>query len=89
MREVITSRQNERVKALAALGEKKHRRATGRFRADGKKLFLEALSSGAEIVEVWVSEKASSAVREAVDRAIELGKIDGKAVVFASESVFE
>ncbi|MBO5939218.1 MAG: RNA methyltransferase [Clostridia bacterium] len=89
MREVITSRQNERVKALTALGEKKHRRAKGLLRADGKKLFWEAISSSAEIVEVWLSEGASDATKEAVAEAIRRGRLEERRIVYASESVFE
>ncbi|MBQ2999516.1 MAG: RNA methyltransferase [Clostridia bacterium] len=89
MREAITSRQNPRVKEISALGEKKYRKATGCFRLDGKKLFLEALSSDAEIVSVWLSEGASDAVRETVERAVDEGRLDGERLVLASESVFE
>ena len=89
MREVITSRQNGCVKALCALSEKKHRKATGLFRLDGKKLFSEALFSDAEIVEVWLSEGASETVRAAVEQAIGAGRLDELKVVFAAESVFE
>lgn len=83
------SRQNPRVKELCALNEKKHRKATGRFRLDGKKLFLEAVASNAEIVEVWLSEGASDAVREAVLREVHEGRLNEKMLIFASESVFE
>ncbi len=89
VRDVITSRQNERVKALCALVEKKHRRATGCFRVDGRKLFEEALSSHAEICEIWLSEGANDTVKQSLSEAIEEGRIDGKIVVVASESVFE
>ena len=89
MKEVITSRQNPRVKELCALGEKKHRKARGLFRLDGKKLFLEAMASGARIVEVWLSEGASDAVHTTVETAVREGRLDGQTVVVASESVFE
>ncbi len=89
MKEVITSRQNPRVKEICALGEKKHRKATGRFRLDGKKLFLEAMSADAEIVEVWLSESASDAAKEAVESAIRTGRLSLSQVTYVSESVFE
>lgn len=89
MREVITSRQNSRVKEISALGEKKYRKATGCFRLDGKKLFLEALASDAEIVEVWLSEGASEIVRETVFRKVREGWLDGEKLMLATESVFE
>lgn len=89
MREVITSRQNPRVKELCALSEKKHRKATGMFRLDGKKLFLEALVSDAELVEVWLSEGASAAVRETVLCEVREGRLDEEKLMLASESVFE
>ena len=89
MREVITSRQNPRIKELCALAEKKHRKATECFRLDGKKLFLEALESDAEIVEVWLSEGASERVRETVLREVREGRLDEKKLMLASETVFE
>ena len=89
MKEIITSRQNPRVKELCSLAEKKHRRALCRFRADGKKLFLEALTSDAEIVEVWCSEGARDDAREAISQAIGEGRLDEQRVIYASESVFE
>ena len=89
MREVITSRQNPRVKEISALGEKKYRKATGCFRLDGKKLFLEALASDAELVEVWLSEGASAAVRETVLCEVHKGRLDEEKLMLASESVFE
>ncbi|WP_219839033.1 RNA methyltransferase [Paenibacillus sp. R14(2021)] len=45
----ITSLQNEKVKAMAALLEKKHRDRTGRFLIEGVHLVLEALLAGAEV----------------------------------------
>lgn len=89
MKEVITSRQNPRVKEICALAEKKHRKATGRFRLDGKKLFLEAMSANAEILEVWLSEGATDAVREAVARAMQEGRLTEAQVTYVSENVFE
>ena len=89
MREVITSRQNPRVKEISALGEKKYRKATGCFRLDGKKLFLEALASDAEIVEVWLSEGASEIVRETVFRKVREGRLDEEKLMLATENVFE
>lgn len=45
----ITSLQNEKVKAMAALLEKKHRDRTGRFLVEGVHLVQEAFQSGAEL----------------------------------------
>ncbi|SFS45117.1 RNA methyltransferase, TrmH family [Paenibacillus sp. BC26] len=45
----ITSVQNEKVKAMAALLEKKHRDRTGRFIIEGVHLVQEALLAGADV----------------------------------------
>ncbi|SFI98354.1 RNA methyltransferase, TrmH family [Paenibacillus sp. UNC496MF] len=45
----ITSLQNEKVKAMAALLDKKHRDRSGRFLIEGVHLVLEALQAGADV----------------------------------------
>lgn len=52
----ITSRANPLIVATAALSEKKYRDRYGYFVFEGRKLFAEALSSEAEIVNVFICE---------------------------------
>jgi TrmH family RNA methyltransferase len=59
MSEVITSRDNPGVKRLAALlGGKKERSETGLFVAEGLRLSLDALRSGAKIRALYLTERA-------------------------------
>lgn len=56
MHHEITSRQNERIKAVVRLRQKKYRDKTGLFLIDGLKLFLEAFHSGAAIDSLFYTE---------------------------------
>ena len=49
---IVSSRSNERVKAIRALREKKERDATGTFFAEGRKLLSAALQTGAVFEQV-------------------------------------
>ena len=75
MKEIITSRQNPRVKEVCGLTEKKKRRQTGLFRLDGIKLFREALIVGVKIETVFLREPASTTVEETVYRAMAEGRL--------------
>jgi RNA methyltransferase, TrmH family len=57
---LVTSRQNERVKAAAKLRERKGRDAQQRFLIDGRREIGRAISAGVPIVELWVSESFAS-----------------------------
>lgn len=56
MPELITSRQNLRVKEAAKLRESRQRRKQGRFLIDGSREMSRALDAGIEIVEAFVCE---------------------------------
>ena len=54
----ITSRDNERIKhAVRLLGSAKARREEGLFIIEGARLCMDALQSGADIREVYVTER--------------------------------
>lgn len=55
--DLITSRQNEAVKRLASLDDKRTRDEEGVFAADGRKLFEEAVAIGAAIDSVYLCAK--------------------------------
>ena len=86
--EIITSRQNPRVKAACALSDKKSRKREGLFRFDGIKLFCEALGR-VNISSVFVRYPASEAIKDAVKRATDGGYLSEKNVFYVAESVFE
>lgn len=85
----ITSRQNPTVKRVCALCEKKKRYAEELFRFDGIKLFGESLECGLSIEYAVVSEGANAAVKSRVAAEIESGRLECRALLFVSESVFE
>ncbi|MBQ8330866.1 MAG: RNA methyltransferase [Clostridia bacterium] len=89
MKEVITSRQNPRVREVCGLTEKKKRREAGQFRFDGIKLFREALSRDLKLTSVFVREPASEATDALLRQAIEEGKLTEREIVWVSDSVFE
>ena len=86
--EIITSRQNPRIKEACALCDKKARRRSGSFRFDGVKLFCDCLGK-VEIDSVFVREPRSEFVERSLKKAFEGGSIDEKNVIYVSESVFE
>ena len=86
-REIITSRQNESVKAVRALADKKGRARSGLFRFDGIKLFRDALGR-ADIFTVVLREPMSVAVSAEVQGGLSRGEISEDRLLFVSESVF-
>ncbi|MBQ8849249.1 MAG: RNA methyltransferase [Clostridia bacterium] len=86
--EVITSRQNPKVKALLALSDKKGREKQGLFRFDGIKLFDDALGQ-CETVCIILRHPLSEAVQRRVDSALSSGAVTEKELIYVSEGVFE
>lgn len=77
--EVIRSRQNPRVQALARLGERKEREATGRFAIEGTRELERAMEAGVRPAEVYFCPKlfkrpegAQAVLAEAQKRGAEL-----------------
>lgn len=58
---LVTSRQNERVKAAARLRERKGRDAQERFLIDGAREIGRAVAAGIPIVELWVCDSLAGA----------------------------
>ena len=86
--EVITSRQNPKIKSIAALSEKKGREKQGLFRFDGIKLFSDALGR-VTVSSVVVRVPMSDAVEVALNEALACGAVRGEHIIYVSESVFE
>lgn len=88
MREIITSRQNSRIKDIRALSDKKGRARTGLFRYDGVKLFRDSYYT-TETVAVVLREPVSDFIWHEVEKALSEGKISEDKLLFVSESVFD
>jgi TrmH family RNA methyltransferase len=72
---LITSLQNERVKAAARLRDRRGRERQGRILIDGARELLRALRAGVRVVDVyWCEELASSADALAVLRELRSGQ---------------
>ena len=71
----ITSRDNERIKhAVRLLGSAKARREEGLFIIEGARLCMDALQSGADIREVYVTEAAAKRYEDEVQALFAAGK---------------
>jgi TrmH family RNA methyltransferase len=68
--EYISSRNNQLVKWVASLSEKKYRQRSNAFIAEGVKLTLEALSSGLVVTHIFVSEENSDDILGVLNDAI-------------------
>ena len=87
-KEIVSSRQNESVKAVRALSDKKGRKRAGEFRFDGIKLFLDGYLR-VDIVKVVLRVPVSAQVEAAVDKAIAEGALREEQLLFVTEGVFE
>ena len=86
---IVTSRQNQAVKRVCALLDKKARRRERLFRFDGIKLLREAVAKGLQIELVAVSEAIGDGAYAVVRSLIESGAIDSKRILYVSEQVFD
>ena len=87
--EVITSRNNQLVKWAAALSDKKNRKESGYFMAEGVKLTKEAFEAGLPVDYCIVSESKKSAAMEFLSPFKNDKKYEKCRVITVSESVFE
>lgn len=86
--EIITSRQNPRIKSIVALSDKKGREKQGLFRFDGIKLFCDALRT-VKIKCVVLRHPLSVSVEECVSRAIDSRLLSEDQLLYVCDSVFE
>ena len=87
--EIITSRNNQLVKWAAALSDKKNRKESGYFMAEGVKLTKEAFEAGLPVDYCIVSESKKSAAMEFLSPFKNDKKYEKCRVITVSESVFE
>ena len=88
-KEIITSRNNQFVKWASSLSEKKNRKESGYFLAEGVKLTKEALEAGLPVNYLIVSENKRTSVLSAVSEFAEAEKYEKTKFVTVSEGVFE
>lgn len=69
IKDKITSRKNAAITEAAGLSERKNREALGAFAIEGIKLFCEAVSAGAVIRRVFVTEGALERYKDEILRA--------------------
>ena len=86
---IVTSRQNQAVKRVCALLDKKARRRERLFRFDGIKLLGEAVKKGIEIELLAVSEAVSEGVWSQISSFIEYGAIAKEKIIYVSEQIFD
>ena len=83
---VISSRNNEKVKRIAALKEKKFRKEENAFLVEGFKMVKEAFSYGMQVLAVIGTESGLSKLSADLNKKVEEFPCE---VVAVSESVFE
>lgn len=83
---VITSRQNEGVKHVCSLKNKKFRSLYGEYFAEGEKLVYEAFVTGQNVLKIFVTEKKEVFARELISRFSE--KYSETEIIVVSENVF-
>jgi TrmH family RNA methyltransferase len=88
-REIITSRNNQFVKWVSGLSDKKNRKESGYFLAEGVKLTREALEAGLPVDYLIVSDKRKDAVIDELEKFYSSEKYEKTKFVTVSEGVFE
>ena len=87
--EIITSRNNQLVKWAASLADKKNRKESGYFMAEGVKLTKEAFVAGLPVDYCIVTESKKAEMVEFLSTFMGDGKYEKCRVITVSESVFE
>ena len=85
----LTSRQNATVKWVATLHDKKGRRSSRAFIAEGEKLTFEAAEAGLPITHVFVSNKRYVALSDKISTAFSSELYTDTEIITVTEEVFE
>ncbi len=88
----ITSQQNERIKRLVRLRDRRHRNSEGVFVVEGSRLFKRAVESGLHPLEVYAStpvegHETTTVAPEVLDKASYRSKSEGVIAVFEQWSL--
>ena len=87
--EIITSRNNQFVKWVASLADKKNRKSEGYFLAEGVKLTRESFEANLPVEYLVVSESKKKAVLESLDKICNNENYEKCRFVTVSDGVFE
>lgn len=87
--DIVTSRQNEAVKRLLALDDKKNRDEAKLFVLDGLKLFEEAVKAGADIACVYINADRTEQLLQDIKTIIPAEKYDEVQLIRLEGSLFE
>lgn len=85
----LTSRQNATIKWVASLHDKKGRRASAAFIAEGEKLTFEAAAAGLPITHVFVSDKKIEEIIPRIETAFSSEIYNDTEIITVAEDVFE
>lgn len=88
-REIITSRNNQFVKWVSGLSDKKNRKESGYFLAEGLKLTREAFEAGLPVEYCIVSEGKKDAHIKALGNVCDSDKYQNCKLITVAENVFE
>ena len=88
-KEIITSRNNQFVKWVSGLSDKKNRKESGYFLAEGLKLTREAFEAGLPVEYCIVSESKKDAHIKALGDAYDSDKYQNCKLITVAENVFE
>ncbi len=84
--QLITSKDNEIVKQIKKLGEKKYRDETNSYIIEGLKLVEEAIKEGAQIEKIIICEESTRASEISKNLMYEIAKYD---CVYVTEKIFK
>ena len=87
--DLITSRNNPKIKWVASLSEKKKRNAYSAFFVEGEKLLIEALESSLPVSHVFIRETDAERINKLISNYSTCEKFGDTEIIYVSESVFE
>lgn len=87
-KEVLTSRQNPKVRYAASLAEKKGRGEAHAFLAEGEKLTLDALASGMPITHIYAMESRRARLTERIFPVAEQERYRDTSWIWLSDEAF-
>lgn len=88
-KEVISSRNNPKIKWAASLSSKKGRTEARAFLAEGEKLSLEALDAGLSVTHIFVVASKKEVWMSKINKYLDDAKYAETEIIFTEESVFE
>ena len=87
--DMITSRNNSRIKWVSSLSDKKHRQEAKVFFVEGEKLMLEALDSSLPVAQIIVNENDLDRIVKMIGTRLDLQKYCSTEIIPVSKPVFD